>query len=573
MNSMENPNREPNRDRLQMLKVEVSLRRARDEANRGLLREALDRLTTETAGLLEKSRHAESKGQRDKAHFLTGQIILKLAKGHLRCNELEAARRGAVRAMELLHRAGELEGKERLKAQLDALMGEISRQATVQNEKPPAHTFSELLDELERDLDETRQIASHSEAAHRASLMRSRIDELERLQRESHPGIQFDLAADMRRELDRHLAKLQEADRRRVHEADLRRLRSLWPRRVTDFANPEAYRMAAVCKSTAPAAERPSWENLRRSFDRHNARHYFNRALEQARNVKSPNRQAVNEHLERAVGLDPSLAPHAAMLTGLMCIPPTDVQAQRLNELREELLHYSQRIINFTDVGTDVPQRVRDELLEDAVEGFRRICLLLIARQGDGETVHDRSRFLWQMTKHLAKIFRPVLDRGTVQDIDGAIRISHQWRDACDAWFDPRHPYHRLERDLLVARRLREAEDLLMKASETNGFSQAKSDAKKLVTQAIDELGIRSARLLGRAIKLYAISKPLNGSEEIQAVTLGRLMKLVRPQLAKKQDENDLAFQIRLSSLKVQKIDRWIDKLETQVTSAVSNVS
>jgi hypothetical protein len=176
------------------------------------------------------------------------------------------------------------------------------------------------------------------------------------------------------------------------------------------------------------------------------------------------------------------------------------------------------------------------------------------------------------MTRTLAKVFQPVLDLGAAGDIETVGRLADQWRAVCDEWYDPRHPFHRFERCLQVATRICQVENLLMRAPLERGdvwdvqqrkeFHEELAVARTMLEYEIN-LGVPEFGQLVRAIKLYAIARPLAGDRSQRARTLDELLRIVEERLpARTDDESEADYEDRISAVSVDEVARWIRQAE-----------
>ena len=547
------------------LSVDISLRRLQTECKRSEWPAAHHRLTTETMPLIDERDFPNKLKRQEFADAAHATILVSYASWEENRGHRDAAIQWAARAAEFIGRPakhvtsqGLRDQLKKLDQRLDKLVSDLAKPRT----DVERVEFNQLLSRLETSVDQIRGIDNRSEASHQAALLQGMLNRLKDLQELVVPNFTIDLADGLRRQLEEHIDELYTVECRQLRAEVTEQLREVWPDDAEHEAEDEAYHLARICGSLSPASERAGWEELKRSFDRHNGVFYFQRAVDRARAFNGTDQPEVLDDLHAAVAHDPSLAPSAAVLVSLAAVPPIHQSNMQFRELRDRIIQFASRVVSFSDANDRVPPRVRDELAEIAQAEFRRVGLLLISIERiDSDCEHPP---LGEATMMLRKIFRPVLEHGTLVNIQSVDDLAKQWREICESWYDPRHAYHWLQREIDVAVSLRNAHDVLMKADDPRKTDTHDPSPAALVTEAI-EVGIPNRFQLERAVRLYAITVSLDGPQTQRAEVLRELMPVVSRELSQKDDESQTQHATRLAQIRVEKIARWIREAEVKV--------
>lgn len=424
----------------------------------------------------------------------------------------------------------------------------------------PQQALQKSLAALEAIVAKVRQ-ASLSEARNWQALMTGKLQRLRELQTLLGHPLEVNLANEFEQEVREQIEALEQAERQQQHAADVARLRAAWPRASRDEATTNAFRLANVCKSTSDPSERKDWDALESAFDQQNARRWLLRAIEEVRSnsaSKVPLRST-----ERAVRLDPTLAPVAAVLLGATAFSWLDRSFPELRPAREQLLEQGRMLAEFEATQRTLNQpQWRSELLAETEAFLRRLSTLLMRQPAASGSAQQAAR---RNARELQRALAPLLRHGNAAELVVVGRIVDNWQQAAPDSFDPRHPLHQLRQRLQVQQRLVAARDLLVQATLHASPAGLQAKAKALAGDAI-LLQIDQWPPLREAIRLYAVAQI--ASRPAGARALNRLMKHVAAEYAavRKLPPADRCQWLRSVTLVM--VDRWIEQC-----SACQNVS
>jgi hypothetical protein len=234
---------------------------------------------------------------------------------------------------------------------------------------------------------------------------------------------------------------------------------------------------------------------------------------------------------------------------------PVEIGKRRawINALLARLTRWQQRA-ELAGPPLDLAESFRDEIEQLRAQCFFQEASRLLAEKGPAAE---------DARPALARLFRAVLDWGSAADIEAMEAIVVEWRAMCAAWFDVRHPYHDMADALAAARLLAQAEQELRGDQSGLAESPQKAQAKVLVTEALGR-GIRRGRQLLRAVRLYAVARPLAGPRSQQRATLSRVVQFVREEVLPLQPEETRGQRRdRLGATRVEQVEQWIAAQET----------
>ncbi len=477
-----------------------------------------------------------------------------------------------IRWAEAAHRRGDLIGCRRRIAQAKVLLGsaaEADKQALgmaldklvqqLQNGAPHnrRREYFALLRELEQEIREICAERDLSQTRLRASLLEGRFERLRWLQGELGLATGgFDPLADFRKVIETHCGKLRDSDHRRDFEAAWDGLQRLLPQKISEPVDPEAYEQLQVCRALADDESRTTCDTLYQTLKRHDARHLYGKALERLRRPRAiGDREEIVNWLKESVQFDLGLASHIAPLVGLLYLTPVGAAPGATPEVAEALFTHAEKIIQLLGEGGAAALQgpARQALFAGAVADFRRTC---------GELVkHGGRRAQWKMSRALGKVFRPVIYSDDVAAIASVEGMLHDWAAVCEDRADPRHPCQELARQVLAAKQLAQARELLTSDSPAQESVERRKETKGLIAAAL-ESGLRSKQQILGATWTCALANPLSGPQPQQARALRQTLHTAAGVLKLRPGETKADWHRRTAQLRLADIQSWIDAAE-----------